>query len=675
MPRRFSVMLAVLSLVSGLGLASTPAGPARDFILITGVDRAAIPALEQSGVVINGISEEGIRAEATETQQARLLSLGYGISIITPRIDELYGRNAETMSHDAWYMPYTHFRDTMITIAENNSSFIKLETLGYSVDNRLLLAMKFSDNPGTNETEPEVHFEANIHGDEAITFAVFVEMVKYLASSYGTDTLVTRLIDEREIWIVPLVNPDGYEDETRYNGNGVDLNRNWGWMWGEAHRPGNSPMSEPETRALTAHLWRHPVVLDASYHSGTVFLAYPWSYTYHDTIPDKPHVHFLSGRYCSHNGYAYGQGAVHMYPFSGAAKDLEYAWGSLTWSIEIHGHKWPIADSIVPTFNLNRDAMLELWHQVGKGIHGTVTDAATGMPVHAQVWVGPGNMPGYTCPELGDYHRFYLPGTYSLTFRAPGYRDTTVSPVVVPATGDSAVTIGTQLTPDDSAPLFGFRVVYNRHVASTSSNHTYPTSALGPHDAQAFKLDDGKYICIDMFKPVIDQPGNDLTVYRSGGSAGALVEGASDWTGPWTTIGTAVNAQTAFDLASVPLDSVRFLKLTATGTFYFDAVEGVNYTGIAEPPGPQSAAPLVLRLSGNPSAGPVRFSLNRRPDGSPQLLIHDATGRMVRQVVVTSARPIWDRLDEAGRQAPAGVYFARLSGPGGPAALPVILTR
>jgi hypothetical protein len=628
-------------------------------VFITNADWTDVHGLEERDIVVNGISVNGIKAEATAAQQEQLIALGYDIEIITPDITGVYEHNSRTLSTDAWYMPYTHYRDTMITIATNNSSFIKLETLGYSHSSRLLLAMKFSDNPQVEEYEPQVHFEANIHGDEAITFGVYMEMVKYLAANYGTDTLVTRLINEREIWIAPLVNPDGYNAHSRRNSNNVDLNRNWGRMWGNASGQGASPMSEVETRAFVAHFMRHPFVLNASYHSGIKYVVYPWSFSRFDTIPDKRHIHFLSQRYASHNGYPYGQGAVQMYPFSGAAKDIEYAWGSLTWSIEIHNTKWPNASEIVPTFNLNRDAMLELWHHVGKGIHGTVTDAVTDGPVAAQVWVGPGNFPGYTDTTLGDYHRFFLPGTYSLTFRAPGYRDTTVTGVVVPSTGDSAVTVDMQMTPDLSAPLFGFRLIYNRYVSSASSNRTYPVRTLGPHDGAYFRIESSRYICIDLLKPIRNRTGVDLTVYRAGGSGSATVKGNNDWTQAWTTIGTANSNETSFDLSSSGLDSVRFIRLDASGTFDFDAIEGVNYTGIATGPQPAVRVPLRLGLERNPTTGPVRFTLNRRPESNTRLLISDATGRLVRALVATGTEVTWNRTDDSGARVPAGVYFAR----------------
>ncbi len=659
MSKSLSVLIVVALVLAGVVFSEAQASQPRDLVLVSEADWTDVRAIEEHDIIVNGLSKAGIEAEATRAQQATLISMGYDIEVITPNIDQVYRNNSMTVDQDAWYMPYTHFRDTMITIAQNNSSFIKLETLGYSVAGRLLLVMKFSDNPQVHENEPPVHFEANIHGDEAITFGNHVEMVKYLASSYGTDTFVTRLINEREIWIAPLVNPDGYEGHNRRNNNNVDLNRNWGRMWGNATAPGSSPMSEPETRAFVAHFMRHPFMLNASYHSGTKYLAYPWSYSRYDTIPEKPLLHFLSQRYTSYNGYPYGQGAVGMYPFNGAAKDLEYAWGSLTWSIEIHNTKWPAASQIIPTFNLNRGAMLELWHHMSKGIHGTVTDADTDRPIAAQVWVSPANWPSYNDTALGDYHRFYLPGTYSLTFRSPGYHDTTITGVVVPNHGDSTVVVNAQLSPDISVPLFGFRLVYSRYVA-TSSNHTFPNWALGLHDGKAFKLDNGKYICIDMYRPIHDQTGVDLTVYRSSGSGSATVKGSNSWTGPWTTIGTANSAQTSFDLSSTSLDSARYIRLDASSTFYFDAVEGVNYTGVAGDRKAARSVPLGIRLKENPCSGPVRFSLSQQPEENLNLLIYDPTGRLVRTLPASSTELVWNRLDNSNRAAPAGIYFARL---------------
>jgi hypothetical protein len=296
--------------------------------------------------------------------------------------------------------------------------------------------------------------------------------------------------------------------------------------------------------------------------------------------------------------------------------------------------------------------MLEFFHRAGQGIHGTVTDARTGRPVHCQAWVSPAGWPSFGDASLGDFHRFYLPGTYSVSLRAPGYRDTTLSGVVVPNSGDSSVQLEVQMTPDAASPLFAFRFIYSYYVDELS-NHTYPLRALGPHDNDAFRLDNGKYICLDMDRPVQNGDGADLTVYRSSGSGSAQVQGSVSWQGPWTTIGTANAAQTSFDIGSAGLDSVRYVRFTASGQFFLDAVEGVNFTGSGE--GNPAHAP-TLAVSSNPARDRVVFLF--RP-GSPaarsRVFIRDVSGRATAALPAAGPIVVW-----SCRQVPAGVYFAEL---------------
>jgi hypothetical protein len=660
-------------LILALTIACVAPLAARDLVLVTGAGPADVRTIEQLGAVVNDAREGSLTAEADADQQAALRALGFTVKVRVPNIDQVYRDNSLDLGTDAWYMPYATFADTMRTIAQNNSSFIRLETLGYSVGNRALLALKFSDNPGIHQDEPAVHFEADIHGDEKIGWGILFEMVKYLAANYGTDTLVTRLVDSREIWLHPMYNPDGYEASRRYNGNNVDLNRNWGWMWGGESGQGASVLSEPENRAVLGHILRHPFVMFISYHAGTEFISYPWSYQSHDSIPEKPLIHFLSQRYAVPNGYEVGQGAIGMYEINGSTKDFDYGQGMMGWSIEVHYSKTPPASEIVPTFNRNSSAILEFFHRAGQGIHGTVTDAVNGRPVHTMVTVGAVNWPSYTDTALGDFHRFYLPGTCSVTFRAPGYRDTTINGVVVPNSGDSSVTLDVQLQPEPTAPLFGFRHIYNAYIASPSSNRTWPVRALGAHDGVHFQLDNGKYICIDMDRPVRDQSGDDLVVFRNGGSGSATVKGSNAWDGTWTTIGTASSDESSFDLDAVGLDSVRFIRLEASGAFYIDAVEGVNYTGLNGEPVARLPA-LSLSPVVNPATGTVRLRFNRPPAPGTHVQVLDASGRVIRTIAPEGTTLAWDRSDERGRGIAPGVYFCRVAGPE-PAEARLVLAR
>jgi hypothetical protein len=184
----------------------------------------------------------------------------------------------------------------------------------------------------------------------------------------------------------------------------------------------------------------------------------------------------------------------------------------------------------------------------------------------------PRNWLSYTSPTKGDFHRFYLPGTYTLITRCAGYKvDTTI--VVVPNSNDSSVTVNIKLIPDSTAiQNYGMRVISNQYV-TTSSNRTYPVRALGIHDGVHFQLDNGKWINIAMAKPITNDSGNDFTVYRSSGTSSATVKVSNNWKGPWTTIGTANSANSAFNIGSVGFDTVRYVRLEASGTFYLDAIE------------------------------------------------------------------------------------------------------
>lgn len=641
----------------GIIFLSVAARESRDLIRITNATRDDVRSIEKSGAWVNYVNQSGVVAEATLAQQLNLAAKGYKIEIITLDITGIYEQNFQ--ESDGRYLSYIEYCDTMATIATNNSHICKLETLGLSYNGNLLLMMKISDNPQVDEDEPAVHFEGTIHGDEKIAWAITFELLKYLVRNYGIDSVVTRLVDTREIYLLPMYNPDGYISNNRYNGNSVDLNRNWGWMWGDENAQGASPFSEPENRSVLAHIWENPTVIFVSYHSGTTFISHPWSYCYshQNTIPELTLIQFLSARYDYWTHYTYGQGSDSMYPINGSTKDFDYGYGMMGWSIEVHFQKTPPASEIEPCFNLNRPAMLEFIHLAGKGIHGMVTDAISGEPVPCQIWVSPANWLSYNSPVVGDFHRFYLPGTYTLTFRAPGYRDTTIADVVIPATGDSAVSIQVPMTPDPAAPLFAFRPISNSYV-TPSSNRTYPVRALGLHDNEAFLLENGKSICLDMGRPVYDSEGTDLIIYRSAGTGSAQVQGANHWLGPWITIGIANAPLTELDLATAGLDSVRYLQIASSGQFYLDAVEGVNNTGIAlAPPNPLSPQPIPLQIYPNPAHDRLVFYLNQPGKPKEKIEITDAAGRVVRTLQLTDQKVV---VDNSGRWLLAGVYFARL---------------
>ncbi|MEN9980004.1 MAG: M14 family zinc carboxypeptidase, partial [candidate division WOR-3 bacterium] len=212
---------AILICLFGLATTITSAPEPRDLIRITNATRDDVRNIENSGAWVNYVNRTGVIAEATVNQQRALADKGYRIEVITPDITGVYERNFQ--ESDGRYLTYAEYCDTMAVIATNNPTICRLETLGLSYRGNLLLMMKISDHPQIDEPEPAVHFEGDIHGDEKIGWAITFELLKYLVRNYGTDTVVTRLVDSREIYLLPMYNPDGYISSSRYNGNSVDL--------------------------------------------------------------------------------------------------------------------------------------------------------------------------------------------------------------------------------------------------------------------------------------------------------------------------------------------------------------------------------------------------------------------------------------------------------------------
>ena len=84
-----------------------------------------------------------------------------------------------------------------------------LDTIGTSINGKLVLALKISDNADLNEDEPEVFYTSTMHGDETGGFILMLRLADYLLKNYNLDTRVKNLVDNLEIWINPLANPDG----------------------------------------------------------------------------------------------------------------------------------------------------------------------------------------------------------------------------------------------------------------------------------------------------------------------------------------------------------------------------------------------------------------------------------------------------------------------------------
>lgn len=224
-------------------------------------------------------------------------------------------------------------------------------SIGQTLEGRNIWALKVSDNPAIDEDEPEILFTGCIHAREGITPLVLLNFIEHLGDNYGIDPEITDLVDNREIWIVLVVNPDGYaynDSETpggggmwrknrRDNGDGsfgVDLNRNFGHMWGyddigsspvpeDATYRGTGPFSEAETQALRDFTIAHNFVITLYFHSYSNIILFPWSYDVDLYTPDHHYFMAMGNAIGDMNGYDPGPGWF-LYPTNGDSDDWNY---------------------------------------------------------------------------------------------------------------------------------------------------------------------------------------------------------------------------------------------------------------------------------------------------------------------------------------------------------------
>ncbi len=443
-------------------------------------------------------------------------------------------------------------------------------TIGTSVDGRALWALEISANPGMEEHEPEVRIIGGIHGNECLSAEMVLQIARWLLGDYGQDPLVTAIVDGMNLVLVPLLNPDGYSDVPahRSNARGVDLNRNLGFAWvGQSDAEGRAPFSEPETRALRDLSQARSFVLGLSYHTSAQYVNGPWNYTPHHPW-DEALVDAIGRAYAGRSGY-HAVFGWDWYNITGDVNDWSLGTrGTFDWTLELrsdHDLQWP-----VHRVGLRRFLAFAL-----VGAHGTVTDARTGEPLEARIDVEPRGAPVFTDPEVGDYHRMLMPGTYTLTAVAPGYRPRSVSPVRVSSAARVRVDFALERSPaGEREAAFAVnqmslprRVDNDSFRADSYQNATQVWDALGPPDGRSYSLSPGGSITLDLGAGggAVDRPGPDLLIESGTDSEDPIsVLVAADQDGPFIEVGRSTG-DLRIDVAPAGGEPVRYVRLIDVG--------------------------------------------------------------------------------------------------------------
>ncbi len=225
------------------------------------------------------------------------------------------------------------------------------QSIGQTLEGRDIYVVKISDNPDVDEDEPEVLYDALTHAREPQGMMTIIYFMYYLLENYGVDPEVTYLVDNRELYFIPVINVDGYlynqtispsgggmwRKNRRVNSDGsrgVDLNRNFGFQWGyddigssptpssETYR-GTAPFSEPTTQAIRDFCESRHFVNALNYHTYSNLLILPWGYIPQET-PDSLIFRQFGRDMTAVNNYTWGISSDIIYSVNGDTDDWMY---------------------------------------------------------------------------------------------------------------------------------------------------------------------------------------------------------------------------------------------------------------------------------------------------------------------------------------------------------------
>jgi carboxypeptidase T len=378
-----AVVLVVLVSIAGNPIAGNPiagnaappsqAGQSSDYV-VTGVRTAAErSAIAGTGAALNSLEHSELNITATPDEVAQITKLGFQVQPAQVQPAQMQPAQVHAAQQaeagindfppaDSAYHNYAEMTAEINQIVANYPSIARKSSFGTSYEGRDLIVVKISDNVATDEAEPEVLFTHHQHAREHLTVEMAMYLLNELTGKYATDTRIRNLVDSREIWIMPDVNPDGGEYDIatgsyrswRKNRQpnsgsdyiGTDLNRNWAYNWGccggSSARPssetyrGPSAESAPEVRAIVNFVCGRVVggvqqiKTGIDFHTYSELVLWPYGYTYADTASnltatDAAAFQALGRGMATTNGYTPEQ-ASDLYITDGSIDD--YLWGS-----------------------------------------------------------------------------------------------------------------------------------------------------------------------------------------------------------------------------------------------------------------------------------------------------------------------------------------------------------
>lgn len=365
-----------------------------------------------------------------------------------------------------YYPTYEAYEQLMYDFEANYPDICRIINIGTLNSGRKLLVAHISDNLEMIEDEPNFLYTSSMHGDELAGFPMMINLIDDLLCNYGSDERLTNLVDNINIFINPLANPNGtYRNDNstvmgarRENGSFVDLNRNY-----PDAREGDNPDGRPyqeETMAFMQFSDDYNINMSANLHGGAELVNYPWdtfserhaddfwwinvSRNYADTVHHRSPSGYLTDE---QNGISNG---FDWYQVSGSRQDhMTYFKRGREFTLELSDQKLLNSNLLQNYWAYNKDALINYLNESLYGLKGRVIDCQTGLPIKAEIIIDGhdnNNSSVFSNAENGMYFRYLDEGTYAVSYISSGYDTLTNIATII---DKSIEVINVDLCPND----------------------------------------------------------------------------------------------------------------------------------------------------------------------------------------------------------------------------------
>jgi carboxypeptidase T len=339
-------------------------------------------------VSIENAKEDYVVAFGGEEELKQIKKLGWLLAS-SDLMDEARFQGKDYPQKDSAYHNYAELVAALNKLANENPTIVKMASAGKSIEGRDIWALRLGADQSHADQKPAVIFMGGHHAREHLSVEMPLMLAQFLVNQYKSgDQKVTALMNNRDIHIIPVVNPDGMEFDIQ-DGNykmwrknrarnangtfGVDLNRNYGFQWGTGGSSTNpssdtfmgpKAFSEPETQTIKNYIESHTnISILLSFHTYSQLVLYPWGHKY-DGIENQKDlkVHEVMAKKMSEWNKYTPQQSSDLYIASGDTTDWSYGVHKIiSFTFELDpantgiggGGFYPGAGQIQPTFDKN----------------------------------------------------------------------------------------------------------------------------------------------------------------------------------------------------------------------------------------------------------------------------------------------------------------------------------